>query len=64
MEEEQQLQQPGRLKRFWRESVRVLRATKKPSKVEYRSALKVTALGIALLGVIGFVIFLIVQILF
>jgi len=36
-----------------------LKVTKKPSKEEYISAIKVTGIGILLIGLIGFIIFLI-----
>lgn len=58
---EQPLEQPSKLKRFWKETVRVLRVTKKPNKEEYKSLAKITSLGCAVIGVIGFVIFLIKQ---
>ena len=53
-----------KVKRFIKEAVRVLRITKKPSKEEYKSIVKVTSLGIAVIGAIGFVIFLGKQFLF
>ena len=55
---------PSKLKRFWKETVRVLRITKRPNKEEYKSIVKVTGLGIAIIGALGFVIFLIKQLLF
>ena len=58
------IKQPSKLKRWWKETVRVLRVTKKPNKEEFQSVVKVTGLGMAIIGVIGFVIFLIVQLLF
>ncbi|HLC97877.1 protein translocase SEC61 complex subunit gamma [Candidatus Woesearchaeota archaeon] len=60
---EQQLEQPGKLKRFWKETLRVLRVTKKPNKEEYKNLAKITGLGCAAIGIIGFVIFLIKQLL-
>lgn len=54
---------PNKLKRFIKESVRVLRVTKKPNKEEYMSIVKVTGLGIAIIGVIGFIIFILRQVL-
>jgi len=62
-EEEFVEQQPGKFKRFIKETIRVLRITKKPNKTEYITVVKVTGLGIALIGAIGFVIFLIKQLL-
>jgi len=58
-----EIQQPSRLKRYWKETVRVIRITKKPNREEYKNVVKVTALGIAIIGAIGFIIFLIVQLL-
>jgi len=53
-----------KVKRFIKEAIRVLRITKKPSKEEYKSIVKVTGLGIAVIGAIGFVIFIGKQLLF
>jgi protein transport protein SEC61 subunit gamma-like protein len=53
-----------KVKRFIKEAMRVLRITKKPSKEEYKSIVKVTSLGIAVIGAIGFIIFLGKQLLF
>jgi protein transport protein SEC61 subunit gamma and related proteins len=54
----------AKLKRFAKEAVRVLRITKKPNKEEFLMVTKVTALGCALIGAIGFVVFLLKQLLF
>jgi len=40
---------------------RVLRISKKPDKEEYFAFTKVTAIGIAIIGVVGFIIVLIGQ---
>ncbi len=53
-----------KIKRFLKETNRVLRITKKPNKEEFKTAVKVTGLGAAVIGVIGFIIFLIKQLLF
>ncbi len=53
-----------KIKRFIKEALRVLRITKKPNKEDYLSIVKITALGIAVIGVLGFVIFLGKQLLF
>lgn len=53
--------QPNKIKAFIKEAIRVLRVTKKPDKEEYKSLVKVTGLGILIIGAIGFVIFLIKQ---
>jgi protein transport protein SEC61 subunit gamma and related proteins len=54
----------NKVKRFIKETVRVLRITKKPNKNEFISIVKVTGLGIAIVGAIGFAIFLLKQLLF
>ncbi|MDR0900023.1 MAG: protein translocase SEC61 complex subunit gamma [Methanobrevibacter sp.] len=48
--------------RFFKQCKRVLRVAKKPDKEEYINFSKVTALGIVIIGVIGFVIVLITQV--
>lgn len=54
----------NKVKRFIKETMRVLRITKKPDQAEYKSLLKVTGIGIAIIGMLGFIIFLIKQLLF
>jgi protein transport protein SEC61 subunit gamma-like protein len=49
------------INRFFKECKRVIRVSKKPDKEEYFNFSKVTALGIAIIGVIGFAIVLISQ---
>lgn len=53
-----------KLKSFFLECVRVLKVTKKPSGPEYKAIVKVSALGIAIIGLVGFVIQMIRQLLF
>lgn len=53
-----------KIKRFFKETKRVLRLTKKPNKEEFKTTVKVTGLGAALIGALGFIIFLIKQFLF
>ena len=55
---------PNKLRRFWKETVRVLRITKKPGKEEFATSVKITGIGIAIIGALGFVIFPIRQLLF
>ncbi|PIZ51238.1 protein translocase SEC61 complex subunit gamma [Candidatus Woesearchaeota archaeon CG_4_10_14_0_2_um_filter_33_13] len=55
---------PNKLRRFLKETTRVLRITKRPNREEYKSLLKVTGLGICIIGALGFVIFLIAQLFF
>ncbi|MFH1072617.1 MAG: protein translocase SEC61 complex subunit gamma [Nanoarchaeota archaeon] len=52
-----------RLKEFIQECKRVLLVTKKPDKEEFKVTVKVSALGIAVLGAIGFIISIISQLL-
>ena len=51
----------GKIKDFWVQCKRVLRITKKPSKEEYLTIVKVAGLGILLIGFIGFVLHIINQ---
>ena len=64
MEVYQEAAQPGKVKRFIKECLRVLHITKKPNKEEYLTTMKVTGLGIGLIGALGFIIFLVKQLLF
>lgn len=48
-----------RFKGFVAECVRVLRVTKKPTKDEYWTITKVAAIGILIIGLIGFLLHLI-----
>ncbi|MBI2110707.1 protein translocase SEC61 complex subunit gamma, partial [Candidatus Woesearchaeota archaeon] len=50
-------------KSFIIESKRVYTITKKPSNEEFKVIVKVTALGILLIGLLGFIIHIIAQIL-
>ena len=45
-----------RLKIFTNECMRVLRITKKPNNEEFKGIVKVSGLGIIIIGLIGFVI--------
>jgi protein transport protein SEC61 subunit gamma and related proteins len=49
------------LKRFWKKCKRVWLVMKKPTRKEFNLTAKVTAIGIAILGVLGFIISLIMQ---
>ena len=55
---------PSKVKKFYKETMRVLRITKKPSRSEFQNLTKVTGLGCAIIGALGFLIFLVKQILF
>ncbi len=43
-----------RLRHFFDECVRVIKVTKKPTAMEFKTIVKVSALGIALIGLLGF----------
>jgi len=45
-----------KFKSFVKECKRVLQITKKPSKEEYKTIVKVTGIGILLIGALGFII--------
>lgn len=47
-----------KLKLFAAECSRVLKVTKKPTTFEFKTIVKVSALGIAIIGAIGFILFL------
>jgi len=46
----------SKLKSFTIQSKRVLRITKKPSKEEFKVIVKVSSIGIAIIGALGFFI--------
>lgn len=46
----------GRFRGFIRECRRVLKVTKKPTAEEFKTVVKVTGLGILVIGFIGFLI--------
>jgi protein transport protein SEC61 subunit gamma-like protein len=54
----------SKLKNFVRESVRVLKITKKPTKEEFKTISKVSGLGILIIGLLGFIVHLIDVLLF
>ena len=45
-----------KLKKFVRECKRVLKVTKKPSGPEFKTIVKISALGMLLIGFIGFIV--------
>ena len=53
-----------RAQRFIAQCVRVLKITKKPTKEEFRTIVKVTGLGIAVIGFIGFLLHVIWELVF
>ncbi|RJQ21417.1 protein translocase SEC61 complex subunit gamma [Candidatus Woesearchaeota archaeon] len=52
------------LKTFIIECKRVLRVTKKPSRDEFKTIVKISAVGMAAIGLLGFVIFAAKELLF
>lgn len=46
---------------FIQQARRVLLVSSKPDKHEFRSSVKITGIGIVLLGTVGFLIFLAIQ---
>lgn len=47
---------PKQLKTFIKECRRVLKLTKKPTSEEFKTIVKVSALGMAVIGFIGFLV--------
>jgi|TARA_Y100000310_G_scaffold341861_1_gene442553 protein transport protein SEC61 subunit gamma-like protein len=54
----------ARFKSFLGECARVLRVTRKPSKIEFKTIVKVSGLGMIIIGLIGFVITMLKQLIF
>jgi len=48
-----------KIKNFFKNCIRVLKVTRRPTRNEYLSASKITGIGILIIGTIGFGIFLI-----
>jgi len=59
--DEFQLTKKQKVKQFFRECLRVLRVTKKPSKLEFKTIVQATAIGMAIIGSIGFSLFILKQ---
>jgi protein transport protein SEC61 subunit gamma-like protein len=53
-----------RFKSFINECLRVLKITRKPSKLEFKTIVKVSGLGMIVIGFIGFIITMLKQLLF
>ena len=64
MEEEIKENSWTKFRRFIIECKRVLMVTKKPTPIEFKTIVKVSGLGIALIGLIGFIIQTVKQIFF
>jgi len=45
-----------KVKAFIQESIRVLKVTKKPDAIEFKTIVKVSGLGILIIGMIGFIV--------
>ena len=56
MEEQNQTSWQYKIKSFIQESIRVLKVTKKPDAFEFKTVVKVSGLGILIIGLLGFVI--------
>ena len=54
----------SKLRQFIRECARVLRVTKKPGPVEFKTVVKVSGLGMILIGFIGFLIQMVYRLFF
>jgi len=52
-----------RLKAFYRECLRVFKITKKPNREEFTTIVKISGVGILIIGAIGFLIHLVDQLL-
>ena len=53
-----------RLKSFSNECVRVLKVTRKPDSLEFKTIVKVSGLGMIIVGMIGFMMSMVRQIFF
>lgn len=45
-----------KIKSFVQECIRVLKVTKKPDSIEFKTIVKVSGLGILIIGLIGFIV--------
>ena len=53
-----------RFRGFINESIRVLKVTRKPSKLEFQTIVKASGLGMVIIGLMGFIITMLKQLLF
>ena len=51
----------GRVKTFFLESKRVLNVTRKPTRDEFFTIVKVTGAGILIIGLVGFAIYMVME---
>ena len=56
MEIEEKITFWTRTKKFLSQCVRVIKVTRKPSMLEFKTIVKVSALGMVIIGVVGFLI--------
>ena len=56
MEEENTASWKYKIRSFTGECIRVLKITKKPDAIEFKTIVKVSGLGILIIGLIGFVV--------
>ena len=56
MQTEDQTSWQYKVKSFIGECLRVLKVTKKPDAIEFKTVVKVSGLGILIIGLIGFVV--------
>jgi protein transport protein SEC61 subunit gamma and related proteins len=54
---------PGRIRAYCAECIRVLKITKKPTAEEFKTVVKVSGVGMLIIGFIGFVVTLIRELL-
>ena len=54
----------GRFKGFVAECLRVLKIIRKPDSFEFKTIVKVSGLGIIIIGFIGFILFMLKQLFF
>ena len=67
MEEDESQQESGKLgkfRAFVHECARVLRITKKPTNEEFKTIVKVSGFGMMVIGLIGFLVTMVRQLLF
>ena len=54
---------PGRLKNYAKECIRVLKITQKPDNTEFKTIVKVSGLGMLIIGLIGFIVVMVRELL-
>jgi protein transport protein SEC61 subunit gamma-like protein len=53
-----------KMKYFLHECMRVLKITKKPTNDEFKTIIRASSLGLTIIGLVGFIVFLLKQIIF